>query len=85
MPSEPLIDESLETSALEGLVIGMRLFEAGPFHAGFGIIVEPQDDLVALWSLSHNSRSPPVRAMADSAQRKFCKAHRIPPVTFRIA
>ncbi|MGF3021645.1 hypothetical protein ACQVP2_02295 [Methylobacterium aquaticum] len=25
----------------------MRLFEAGPFHAGFGIIVEPREDLVA--------------------------------------
>ncbi|GJD64403.1 hypothetical protein CS379_17135 [Methylobacterium frigidaeris] len=42
-----LVDEGLEASASEGLVIGMRLFEAGPFHAGFGIIVEPRDDLVA--------------------------------------
>ncbi|TGD94923.1 hypothetical protein [Methylobacterium nonmethylotrophicum] len=25
----------------------MRLFEAGPFHAGFGMIVERQEDLVA--------------------------------------
>ncbi len=35
------------TSATQGLVIGMRLFEAGSFHAGFGIIVEPREDLVA--------------------------------------
>ncbi|MEN3234192.1 hypothetical protein PUR29_11325 [Methylobacterium ajmalii] len=28
-------------------VTGMRLFEARPLHAGFGIIVEPRDDLVA--------------------------------------
>lgn len=42
-----LVDEGLEASAPQGLVIGMRLFEAGPFHAGFGIIVEPREDLVA--------------------------------------
>ena len=42
-----LLDDSVEATAPEGLVIGMRLFEAGPFYAGFGIIVEPRDDLVA--------------------------------------
>lgn len=42
-----LVDEGIEASAPQGLVIGMRLFEAGPFHAGFGIIVEPREDLVA--------------------------------------
>jgi hypothetical protein len=36
-----LVDEALEASAPEGAVLGMRLFDAGPFHAGFGIIVEP--------------------------------------------
>jgi hypothetical protein len=36
-----LMDEALEASAPEGAIAGMRLFGAGPFHAGFGIIVEP--------------------------------------------
>lgn len=36
-----LVDEALEKSAPEGAIAGMRLFDAGPFHAAFGIIVEP--------------------------------------------
>ena len=39
-----LMDEALEASAPEGTIAGMRLFDAGPFHAGFGIIVEPDDE-----------------------------------------
>lgn len=39
-----LVDEALEASAWEGAVIGLRLFDAGPFHAGFGIIIEPDDE-----------------------------------------
>jgi hypothetical protein len=39
-----LMDEALEASAPEGAVLGMRLFDAGPFHTGFGIIVEPDDE-----------------------------------------
>ncbi|MFE1599404.1 hypothetical protein [Methylobacterium sp. ID0610] len=42
-----LLDEGLEASAPENLVIGMRLFDAGPFYAGFGIVVEPREDLLA--------------------------------------
>ncbi|MCB4821897.1 hypothetical protein [Roseicella aerolata] len=38
-----LVDESLEASAPEGAVLGMRLFDAGPFHAGFGIIAPPDE------------------------------------------
>jgi hypothetical protein len=34
-----LLDESLEKSAPAGLAFGMRLFDAGAFHAGFGIVV----------------------------------------------
>ena len=36
-----LVDKTLEASAPEGAVVGVRLFDAGPFHAGFGIIAEP--------------------------------------------
>ena len=39
-----LVDEALEASAPEGTIAGMRLFDAGPFHAGFGIIVAPDEE-----------------------------------------
>ena len=39
-----LVDEALEASAPEGAILGMRLFDAGPFHTGFGIIVEPDPE-----------------------------------------
>src|SRR5215210_5177981 len=39
-----LMDEALEASATEGIIAGMRLFDAGPFHAGFGIIVAPDEE-----------------------------------------
>lgn len=39
-----LVDEALEASAPKGAVFGMRLFDAGPFHAGFGIVA-PADEL----------------------------------------
>ncbi|HEY0418074.1 MAG TPA: hypothetical protein VGC80_01005 [Acetobacteraceae bacterium] len=38
------MDEALQVSAHEGATLGMRLFDAGPFHTGFGIIVEPDDE-----------------------------------------
>lgn len=41
-----LVDEALEATASEGVVFGMRLFDAGPFHAGFGIIVEPDKETI---------------------------------------
>lgn len=33
-----LFDRSLRASTRQGLALGMRLFEAGPFQAGFGIV-----------------------------------------------
>jgi hypothetical protein len=39
-----LVDEALEASAPEGIIFATRLFDAGPFHAGFGIIVEPDEE-----------------------------------------
>jgi|GEM_PF-4769015 len=36
-----LMDEGLERSAPQGAVTAMRLFDAGPFHAGFGIVLAP--------------------------------------------
>ena len=43
-----LMDKAFETCATEDLVVGLRLFEAGPFHAGSGIIVQPDAGTVAL-------------------------------------
>lgn len=36
-----LMDESFENVATENTIIGLRVFDAGPFHAGFGIVVIP--------------------------------------------
>lgn len=36
-----LVDEALEAAAPAGAIFGMRLVDAGPFHAGSGIIVAP--------------------------------------------
>jgi hypothetical protein len=41
-----LMDEGLETSGSPGTVFGMRLFDAGPFHAGFGIITQPDEETI---------------------------------------
>ena len=41
-----LMDEALEASAPDGVVFGMRLFDAGPFHAGFGIVVPADEETI---------------------------------------
>lgn len=41
-----IVDEAMEASAGEGTVLGMRLFDAGPFHAGFGIVAMPNEETV---------------------------------------
>lgn len=56
-----LMEEALATSATEGSVIGMRLFEAGPFHAGFGIVTQPDEETVELC----------VQAKADTGRLPF--------------
>ncbi|ACL56571.1 hypothetical protein [Methylobacterium nodulans] len=63
-----LLDESLEASAPENLVIGMRLFDAGPFHAGFGIIVQPEEGMVAVCTAAvANGARLPVRSSLAAA------------------
>lgn len=57
-----LMDENLEASAPEGLVIGLRVFDAGPFHAGFGIVVHPDAEAVAFCTSAAACGKPmPVR------------------------
>ena len=41
-----LMDEALESSARDEMVLAMRLFDAGPFHAGFGIIVPADEETI---------------------------------------
>jgi hypothetical protein len=54
-----LVDEALEVSASEDAVIGLRLFDAGPFHAGFGIIVAPDAETLD-FSLAATERGEPL-------------------------
>ncbi len=43
-----IMDEGLEASAAEGVIFATRLFDAGPFHAGFGIIAHPDAETVQM-------------------------------------
>jgi hypothetical protein len=54
-----LVDEALEASAPEGVILGMRLFDAGPFHAGFGVIVQPDEETIA-FCLEAKARGGPM-------------------------
>ena len=54
-----LLDEGIEASAQEGMVLAMRVFDAGSFHAGFGIVVQP-DALALELCISAASRGRPL-------------------------
>ncbi len=57
-----LMDESMEASATEGVVSGVRLFDAGPYHAGFGIVVQPDEETVDICIATRQSpRGHPFR------------------------
>jgi hypothetical protein len=43
-----LMDESLEASARVGAVFGMRLFDAGAFHVGLGIVVPADEETIQI-------------------------------------
>lgn len=43
-----MVDEGLEASTPEGTIFGVRLFDAGPFHAGFGVIAHPDEETVQM-------------------------------------
>lgn len=43
-----MMDEALEASAPEGATFGIRLFDAGPFHAGFGVVAHPDEETVEM-------------------------------------
>jgi hypothetical protein len=54
-----LVDEGLERSASAGLVLAMRLFDPGPFHAGFGIVV-PADEESTYFFAEAKARGNPL-------------------------
>lgn len=56
-----IMDEGLEKSAAEGVIFATRLFNAGPFHAGFGIIAHPDAETVQMC----------VRTQASSSRHPF--------------
>ncbi|KQU25492.1 hypothetical protein ASG63_20495 [Methylobacterium sp. Leaf94] len=63
-----LVDEGLEASAPEGLAIAMRVFDAGPFHAGFGIVVMPDPELIEFCAGAASRGQPlPVRRSLAAA------------------
>ena len=55
-----VMDEAMERSASTGMTVAMRLFDAGTFHAGFGVIVQPEEETVAVCvaSVAHGGRIP---------------------------
>lgn len=46
-PAESIwaLDQGLEVSASDGLEIGLRIFDAGDFHAGFGIVAPADPEI----------------------------------------
>jgi hypothetical protein len=57
-----LMDEGLEASASEGMTIGLRIFDAGPFHAGLGLIADPDPEMAAFCIAAATRGTPlPVR------------------------
>jgi hypothetical protein len=51
-----LMDEGMEASAPTGETFGMRLFDAGAFHVGFGIAA-PADEETTEFSVQSNTRN----------------------------
>ena len=55
-----LMDESMEASAPTEGAFGMRLFDAGEFHVGFGIVAPSDDETTefSIQGLTRNGRVP---------------------------
>ena len=55
-----LMDEGMEAAAPTGGVFGMRLFDAGEFHAGFGIVVPSDEETTefSIQGMTRNGRVP---------------------------
>jgi len=54
------MDESMEAAALRDGAFGMRVFDAGEFHVGFGIAVPSDDETTefTVQRMTRNGRTP---------------------------
>jgi hypothetical protein len=75
-----LIDEALDASASDGTIFGMRLFDAGPFHAGFGIVVPADEETIefCIEARSRGARLPFRHSLAATLYGDSIRA-RMPP------
>ena len=55
-----LMDESMEASASKDVAFGMRVFDAGEFHVGFGIAAQSDDETTefSVEGVARNGRTP---------------------------
>jgi len=67
-PGEPIwvLDQGLEISAPDDLEFGLRVFDAGDFHAGFGIVVpaDPEITDFCAQALARGNRLPVRHSLA---------------------
>src|SRR5271170_7294064 len=73
-----LMDETMERSAPIGLIFGARLFDAGEFHVGFGIVAQPDEETTqfAVQARRYGTRLPFRQSLAatvygDSLRERF--------------
>ena len=54
------MDEGMESSAATSGAFGLRVFDAGEFHVGFGIAVPSDDDTTefSVQGMTRNGRTP---------------------------
>ncbi|ACA16979.1 hypothetical protein M446_2536 [Methylobacterium sp. 4-46] len=66
-----LLDERVEASAPENLVIAVRVFDAGPSYAGVAIVVQPDEDMAAFCTAAaaRCDRMPARHALAAGLYR----------------
>jgi len=75
-----IMDEALEATATEGMIFGTRLFDAGPFHAGFGIIVQPDEETIEMCvqTKAHTGRLPFRHSLAATLYGDVLQEHLLP-------
>ena len=61
-----ILDEGLEASAPPGLEFGLRVFDAGEFYAGFGIVVPAEEEIteICMQARSRGDRLPVRHSLA---------------------
>ena len=72
-----LMDETMEASAPSDTAFGMRVFDAGEFHVGFGIAVPSDDETTefTVESIERNGRTPFRHSLAVTLYADSLRAH----------